>query len=115
MTSAQIVSASIIEHHSAAIHAVSHFPFMERVVVSLQDDGSVDVVVGTQSTGQGHETTFAQVTADQIDVPFRDVSIRFGDSVLGVPLVRNGSGKWIPNTIPQQAAKCWRARRDSNS
>jgi carbon-monoxide dehydrogenase large subunit len=53
---------------------------IERVVVSLQDDGSVDVVVGTQSTGQGHETTFAQVTADQIGVPFETVSIRFGDS-----------------------------------
>jgi carbon-monoxide dehydrogenase large subunit len=53
---------------------------IERVVVSLQDDGSVDVVVGTQSTGQGHETTFAQVAADQIGVPFEAVSIRFGDS-----------------------------------
>ena len=53
---------------------------IERVAVSLLDDGSVDVIVGTQSTGQGHETTFAQVTADQIGVPIETVSIRFGDS-----------------------------------
>ncbi len=53
---------------------------IERVIVSLQDDGAIDVVVGTQSTGQGHETTFAQVAADQIGVPFEAVSIRFGDS-----------------------------------
>ena len=54
---------------------------IERVTgASFLDDGSVDVIVGTQSTGQGHETTFAQVTADQIGVPIEFVSIRFGDS-----------------------------------
>ena len=32
-------------------------------------DGTVDVVIGTQPAGQGHETSFAQVVADLIGVP----------------------------------------------
>jgi len=53
---------------------------VERVVVTMQDDGKVDVIVGTQSTGQGHETTFAQVAADHMGVSLETVSVRFGDT-----------------------------------
>jgi len=40
----------------------------ERVDVRVLADDTVELVVGTQSTGQGHETTFAQVMADQLGV-----------------------------------------------
>ena len=39
----------------------------ERVAVSVSAD-RVDLRVGTQSSGQGHETTFRQVVADQLGV-----------------------------------------------
>ena len=35
---------------------------------------------GTHSNGQGHETTFAQVVADLLDVPFENVVLRTGDT-----------------------------------
>src|SRR5262249_57093335 len=41
---------------------------VEWVRVTVQTDGVVEAVAGTQSTGQGHETTFAQVLADQLSV-----------------------------------------------
>ena len=53
---------------------------IERVIVSVLPTGKVDVIVGTQSTGQGHETSFAQVMADQVGVPMDHIAIRFGDS-----------------------------------
>lgn len=53
---------------------------VERVIVSVLPTGMVDVIVGTQSTGQGHETSFAQVMADQVGVPMETVTVRFGDS-----------------------------------
>lgn len=53
---------------------------VERVTVSVLPDGKIDVIVGTQSSGQGHETSFAQVMADQLGVPIDGVSIRYGDS-----------------------------------
>ena len=43
-------------------------------------DGTVRVVIGTQASGQGHETSFAQVVAEILDVPMKSVSIEFGDS-----------------------------------
>jgi carbon-monoxide dehydrogenase large subunit len=40
----------------------------ERVEVRVDADGAVELGVGTQSTGQGHETSFAQVMADRLGV-----------------------------------------------
>ncbi len=38
----------------------------ERTEITVKPDGVVDVVIGTQPSGQGHETSFAQVVADLI-------------------------------------------------
>ena len=43
-------------------------------------DGVVDVVIGTQPSGQGHETSFAQVLADLIGVPHACINIIMGDT-----------------------------------
>ena len=40
----------------------------------------IEVVIGTQPAGQGHETSFAQVTADLLGVPFEQVRITLGDT-----------------------------------
>ncbi|SKC98101.1 CO or xanthine dehydrogenase, Mo-binding subunit [Burkholderia sp. CF099] len=52
----------------------------ERIELTVRADGSVDIVSGTQSTGQGHETTFAQVIAHQLGVPMDAVKLRTGDT-----------------------------------
>ncbi len=52
----------------------------ERVEVHVLPDGVVEVVAGTQSTGQGHETTFAQVIADQLGVEMAAVRLVTGDT-----------------------------------
>jgi carbon-monoxide dehydrogenase large subunit len=52
----------------------------ERLVLRVLADGTVEIATGTQSTGQGHETTFAQVTAELLDVPLESVKLVQGDS-----------------------------------
>ncbi len=52
----------------------------ERAEIRFADDGFVDVYVGTQSTGQGHETAYVQLTVDQLGVPGEKVRIRQGDT-----------------------------------
>ncbi|TMG76425.1 MAG: xanthine dehydrogenase family protein molybdopterin-binding subunit [Betaproteobacteria bacterium] len=52
----------------------------ERAALSVRSDGTVEAIVGTQSSGQGHETTFAQVIADRLGVAIEVVRIRYGDS-----------------------------------
>jgi carbon-monoxide dehydrogenase large subunit len=51
----------------------------ERADVIVRPDG-VEVVIGTQPAGQGHETSFAQVAADLLGVAFEDVIITLGDT-----------------------------------
>ncbi len=52
----------------------------ERVEIEVRADGRVRVVVGTQPSGQGHETSFAQVIADLLAVPVGAVDIVMGDT-----------------------------------
>jgi len=52
----------------------------EYTEVTVNVDGTVRAVIGTQASGQGHQTTFAQVVAEALDVPMESVSIDFGDS-----------------------------------
>jgi carbon-monoxide dehydrogenase large subunit len=52
----------------------------ERTEITVRPAGLVDVVIGTQPSGQGHETSFAQVVADLIAVPHETVNIIMGDT-----------------------------------
>ncbi len=52
----------------------------ERAEVRFAQDGMVDVLVGTQSTGQGHETAYAMLTSHELGVPMEKIRILQGDS-----------------------------------
>lgn len=52
----------------------------ERIEVTVLPEGIVEIVSGTQSTGQGHETTFAQVIADKLGVEPTQVRLITGDT-----------------------------------
>ena len=52
----------------------------ERAEIRFADDGFVDVYVGTQSTGQGHETAYVMLTADRLGVPGEKVRVLQGDT-----------------------------------
>jgi carbon-monoxide dehydrogenase large subunit len=56
-----------------------------RITVCPQDSSGparVDAVIGTQSNGQGHETSFSQVVADLLHVPDESVNIIYGDTAV---------------------------------
>ncbi len=48
--------------------------------VRVLEGGIVEVAVGTQSNGQGHETSYAQVTAERLGIPLEQVRIVQGDT-----------------------------------
>jgi carbon-monoxide dehydrogenase large subunit len=52
----------------------------ERAEITVQPAGTVRVVIGTQPSGQGHETSFAQVIADLLGQPMENVDIVLGDT-----------------------------------
>ena len=54
-------------------------PF-EDVQISVHGDGSVEVVTGAASVGQGVETVVAQICADDLDMDYRDVEVVHGQT-----------------------------------
>ncbi len=52
----------------------------ESGIVRVHPTGNVTVFTGSHSHGQGHETTFAQVVADELGVPLESVQIVHGDT-----------------------------------
>jgi carbon-monoxide dehydrogenase large subunit len=55
-------------------------PGYETGAVLLEDDGRVVCLTGSSPHGQGHETTFAQIVADELEVDVSSVEVRYGDS-----------------------------------
>jgi carbon-monoxide dehydrogenase large subunit len=53
---------------------------LESGLLRVTPDGKVVAGVGTQDTGQGHETSFAQLLADELGVDYDDVEIVEGDT-----------------------------------
>ena len=52
----------------------------ETTTIAFAEDGMVDLQVGTQSNGQGHETAFAQFLHDRAGIPFERIRFVQGDS-----------------------------------
>jgi carbon-monoxide dehydrogenase large subunit len=52
----------------------------ESAEVRVNAAGTIEVLTGSHSHGQGHETTFAQVVAARLGVPFESVDVVHGDT-----------------------------------
>jgi carbon-monoxide dehydrogenase large subunit len=48
----------------------------------MMPTGQVEVVTGSSAHGQGHETAWSQIVADQLGVPFEDVRVLHGDTAI---------------------------------
>jgi carbon-monoxide dehydrogenase large subunit len=59
---------------------VASGPPRERAELTVCNDRTVELVVGTMSSGQGHETSFAQLVAEWLQVPFACVRFTANDT-----------------------------------
>ena len=60
----------------------------DAATVRLDRDGNITVLAGSQSTGQGHKTAYAQLVAEHLDLPPERVTVIQGDT----DLVATGAG-----------------------
>jgi carbon-monoxide dehydrogenase large subunit len=60
----------------------------EHAQVTVERDGRISATTGASPHGQGNETTFAQMLADQFSVPIEHVTIHHGDTAI----VKQGIG-----------------------
>ena len=49
-------------------------------LVRVNPDGSATVIIGTGPSGQGHQTTWAQVVSHQLGIPVDDIKVSHGDT-----------------------------------
>ena len=54
----------------------------ESAVVRLDPTGKVTVLTGSSPHGQGEETSFSQLVADELGIPFEDIEVVHGDTAL---------------------------------
>ncbi|WP_370971789.1 xanthine dehydrogenase family protein molybdopterin-binding subunit [Amycolatopsis sp. cg9] len=52
----------------------------EHAAIRMLPTGKVEVITGASAHGQGHETAWSQIVADQLGVAFEDVEIIHGDT-----------------------------------
>jgi carbon-monoxide dehydrogenase large subunit len=60
----------------------------EGAEIRFDDDGKVALLVGTQSNGMGHETTYPQIASDLLGLPFETFRYVQADTAM----VRDGNG-----------------------
>ena len=63
----------------------------EHSRAKLDTDGTVVLYTGQMPHGQSHQTTFAQIVADQMGVPFEQVRVEVGDTDIVPPGFTGGS------------------------
>jgi aerobic carbon-monoxide dehydrogenase large subunit len=68
----------------------------ETANLNLEPDGSITLLIGTQSTGQGHATAYAQIVADHLGLPPERVNVVQGDT----DRIKSGIGTGGSSSIP---------------
>jgi carbon-monoxide dehydrogenase large subunit len=68
----------------------------ETANLTLDPDGGVTLLIGSQSTGQGHATSYAQLIAERLDLPPERVRVIQGDT----DRIKSGAGTGGSSSIP---------------
>lgn len=72
----------------------------EHAAIEFGDDGTVSVMVGTQTNGQGHATAYTQVLHQRLNIPFEKIKIVQGDS----DRIKAGGGTGGSRSLTAQGA-----------
>ena len=80
----------------------------ETANVALDPNGDVTILIGTQSSGQGHQTAYAQLVAEQFGLPPERVHVLQGDT----DRIATGLGTGGSASIPTGGVSVERATRE---
>src|SRR5205807_4370478 len=80
----------------------------ENVDIRFEPDGTVSLITGTQTIGQGHETTFPQILADRLGLPNERIRLVQGDTDR-IPL---GGGHGSSRATYMGGTAIWRASEE---
>lgn len=72
------------------------FKGSEPAYVSLQNDGSFLLRIGTQSNGQGHKTAYSQMAAEKLGIDMEKIEVHQGDT----DVLEKGGGTGGSRSVP---------------
>ncbi|WP_157015110.1 xanthine dehydrogenase family protein molybdopterin-binding subunit [Mesorhizobium xinjiangense] len=81
------------------------FAGSEPAHIELNGDGTVTLLIGTQSNGQGHATAYAQFVADKLNLPIERIKVHQGDT----DRLASGGGTGGSRSIPLGGVSAARA------
>lgn len=84
------------------------FPGSEPAHVALNGDGTVTLLIGTQSNGQGHATAYAQLLAERLKIDIDRIRVHQGDT----DRLAKGGGTGGSRSIPLGGVSTVRAGDD---
>jgi carbon-monoxide dehydrogenase large subunit len=80
----------------------------ENVEIKFEEDGTVTLISGTQTSGQGHETSFPQIISDLLGVPDSAVHLVDGDT----DRIPTGGGHGSSRSTYMAGTSMWRAAQE---
>ena len=80
----------------------------ENVDIRFEADGTVTLITGTQTIGQGHETTFPQILSDRLGIPDGQIRLVQGDTDR-IPM---GGGHGSSRATYMGGTAIWRASEE---
>lgn len=83
-------------------------PPHENVEIRFEEDDTVTLITGTQSIGQGHETSFPQIVSDLLGVPDSAVRLLDGDT----DRIPAGGGHGSSRSTYMAGTSMWRAAQE---
>ncbi|MGE0281243.1 MAG: xanthine dehydrogenase family protein molybdopterin-binding subunit [Rhizobiaceae bacterium] len=84
------------------------FAGSEPAHVELNSDGTVTLLIGTQTNGQGHATAYAQFVSEKLNIPIERITLHQGDT----DRLARGGGTGGSRSIPLGGVSAARAGED---
>jgi carbon-monoxide dehydrogenase large subunit len=89
---------------NGSLEGFGHLASWESAQLRVHPDGSAVLFVGSSPHGQGHETTFAQIAADILGIPFDRIIVVHGDTQTVIQGIGTMGSRGVPTTGAAVAA-----------
>ncbi len=83
---------------NGSLEGFGHLASWESAQVRIQPDGSVIVFAGSSPHGQGHETVFAQIAADELGISYDRIAVRTGDTATVLQGIGTMGSRGVPTS-----------------
>jgi len=74
------IGMASVMHIGAGIRNLYGDCNLSEAFIKMNNDGTIDLASGAMDTGQGSNTVLAQVAAEELGIPMRDINMITGDT-----------------------------------